>query len=170
MGWTRVVWNLALATNIYLFTFSISFSSDIPSFTFKTLDSIPFATYQLADKNLPLLVVHVDPGCTYSQDQTYLIKQNINTFENVLIVFVVSSEFSKAKLFAENYDLTKLKNVLVLVDENDSLKKWSGAEEYGIPAVFVYDNAYTKVESFRGLTSLEDLKSTLNKISLQSAE
>ena len=126
----------------------------IPTFSFFTLDNIPFSEKELT-KNTYKLFVYFNTECVFCQHETQQIREHLLEFKKTQIVFVSFEEIENIKAFADKYSLLNKENVLFLQDKKLEFSEIFDAKS--IPFILLYDSENKLIEKFKGATKVDKI-------------
>lgn len=131
--------------------------SDIPYFTFYTLDKKPFTKDSL-DTSRPKLFFYFNSECEHCQKQGKWFKKALektpNVFNGVELVFISFEELSSIQSFQKKYTFNR-KDITYLQDSRLTFGHKFNVETF--PSIVIYDNNGIFIKKFEGETKIEEL-------------
>lgn len=137
--------------------------TEIPPFTFFTLeDNSPFTADELV-KSGRVVLVFFDPGCGHCQQEAEAIGDHLDQFKNASFYFIAMQDKPLINAFVDKYG-KKLKdrsNVTFLHDGNyEFISKFNPAE---YPSLYVYSATNKRlVKYLHGPTKINTILATVN--------
>lgn len=128
--------------------------SNLPDFTFTTLNNHPFHSTIFQNTNDTILVNFFSPTCEHCQYMASSFIKNKEQLQNVKIVMVTIADSISVAGFKKDYHLNILPNVLLLRDTQYQFEKIFGTSV--VPSFFLYVNGKL-VKKIIGETKIENL-------------
>lgn len=130
----------------------------LPNFSFKTVNGTNFTKKQL--KNKPTIFIYFNSDCDYCKSEATKIKERLNEFKNVQLVFVSFEQTIGIIQFAKTYGLSNQENVIFLEDTKSEFSEIFDAKS--IPYVLVYNSNKQLLKKFKGATKISNILEVLN--------
>jgi thiol-disulfide isomerase/thioredoxin len=108
---------------------------------------------KLLKNNTPSVFIAFHPECEHCQYEAKSINEKQKELENTNIVLFTEANDSLTKAFAKTYGLDTLKNVHVLTDSTNEMRRLFDIKT--IPTVFIYNAQNQLVKRFNGETKIE---------------
>jgi thiol-disulfide isomerase/thioredoxin len=124
--------------------------SQIPAFSFWTLDSTAYTNTSLPTKQ-KLLLIHFNSTCEHCQYEAQELVKNAEKLAPHKVVMVSEEPIPALKAFYQKYALSKVPSLSVL--KADNFSKAFGAS--GVPAIFIYDSAGKLLKNYQGEAKME---------------
>ena len=128
--------------------------ASLPEFSAVTLDG-EMIQMPGAAKGSPLILTYINTDCKFCRAEIQSIRRHKDLQEKSTIYLVSDEPTSVLKHFAEDAELDSLRNILVLQDSDQQIKRIFGI--VGVPSTFVYGIDGTLLQSFKGETKAEVL-------------
>lgn len=111
---------------------------------------------ELLPKNRPVIVFYFDPDCDHCEQQATWVKEQINRFNGVSLVWISWGEMDAIKGFQEKHfaDVNK-RDMVFTKDTEYNMDNWFGYSE--VPSVYVYNQRWERTASFKSETIVSDL-------------
>jgi len=133
-------------------------TSFLPEFSFLTLDNQEYRNKNIAKEHY-LIFIYFNTECDHCHYQAEDIKDNIESLQDVQILFTSNDAIENIKVFASEVELGNEPNVHFLCDPT---KSYYDLFEPGIiPNIFVYDKGHKLLEHFEGQTEMKEILSIL---------
>lgn len=131
----------------------------IPSFTYKTIQGNLFSKQDLKD-NIPTVFFYFNSECEHCQSEAEQIRDNLEKFKNVQLVFISFEDSKKIKAFATKYKLTGSDKITFLHDSNVNFA--TTFDVNSLPTVVIYDKKKKLVAKIKGEIKVEVILEKLN--------
>lgn len=126
----------------------------MPNFEYQDLEGNIFTNANLK-KDTPLLFVFFNSECDFCNEEAKMIKENIEQFKNIQIVFISFEETEKIKQFAINHQLDSYDNITFLSDSKATFSATFDVKS--LPCIVLYDKDNNLIEKIKGQTKAETL-------------
>ncbi len=126
----------------------------IPDFSFTTLNQKTYTKENL-NTATPIIFIYFNSECHYCQHEAKSIKENIEQFKNVQLLFISEEPIETIKTFAETYKLLENDNVRFLHDKNDIFSTQFDANS--IPYLLIYDENQQLIKRHKGQIKAENI-------------
>lgn len=131
----------------------------IPTFTYKTIDGKVFTNTDLK-KNIPTVFLYFNSECEHCQNEAEQIRDNVEKFENVQLVFISFEEPKKILDFATKYKLLDYDKITFLCDSKVNFATTFDVNT--LPAVVIYDKNKKLLEKIKGEVKIEKILKQLH--------
>ena len=112
-------------------------------------------------QDAPTVIVYFNSTCPICQSEAELLSENFKGDSSVHFVFISSERVEVVDKFKDSYQLNKLSRVSFL---SDTLYQFAGFFKLTtVPATLVYNQDGKLIELFRGVVSMPDMKSAIQK-------
>lgn len=128
--------------------------ASLPEFSAVTLNGEMIQTPGAA-RGAPLILTYFNTSCEFCRAEIQSIQRHKGLREKSTVYLVSDESTSVLKHFAEDAELDSLRNILVLQDSDQQVKRIFGIA--GVPSTFVYGVDGTLLQSFKGETKAEVL-------------
>jgi len=122
----------------------------IPSFNFKTIESVDFTLKDISSKK-PKLFIYFNSECEFCNGEAEKISENLDLFNDIQILFVSHEETQNILRFAQKHHLYNRKNIIFLEDEKLEFSKLFDAKS--IPFIVLYSKEDKRIKVFKGSTN-----------------
>lgn len=119
----------------------------IPTFNFQNVNGGRFTNENLI-KNTPTLFVYFDSECEFCNEEAEMIKQNIDKFSPIQLIFVSIENPNKIKEFAINHKLINYDKINFLSDTQVSFAPTFDVKS--LPCLVLYDKDRHLIEKIKG--------------------
>lgn len=131
----------------------------LPIFNYRNIKGDFIGNNQLKTST-PSVFIAFHPECEHCQYEAKSINEKQKALENTNIVLFTEANDSLTKAFSKTYGLDTLKNVHVLTDSTNELRRLFDIKT--LPTIFIYNAQNQLVKRFNGETKIEAiLKYTL---------
>jgi len=128
-------------------------TSEIPYFTFYTLDSQRFTKDSFDDTRLKF-IMYFNSECDHCQKQAKWLSKEIESFSHLEMVFVSFEEMDAIKGFKKHYNFTQ-KNITFLQDTRLTFADKFKVESF--PSILIYSKEGKLLRKYEGQTKVSDL-------------
>lgn len=132
----------------------------IPLFSYSTINGGKFTNKDLKE-NSPVLFLYFNSECEHCQSEASQIKENINEFKNVQLVFISFEKPIQIEEFATKYKLNQYANITFLCDSKVSFA--TAFDVNSLPTVIIYDKAKKLVKKIKGEIKVETILKKINE-------
>lgn len=129
----------------------------IPSFSFFDLKGKKFTNKNL--KNKSIVFIYFNSDCDYCHSKASKIKEKLQKFNNVQLVFISFEEKKRILKFARQYKLDNRENIVFLEDRMGEFSKLFDVNS--IPYIVIYDSNGKLLKKFKGITKINDILKVL---------
>ena len=126
----------------------------IPKFEYQNSNGGVFANESLK-KDTPTLFIYFNTECEFCNEETKMIKENIEKFANVQLIFISFEKPDVIKGFAFKYQLNNYPNVHFLADTKITFATTFDVKS--LPCLVLYDKNQRLIEKIKGQTKTETL-------------
>lgn len=126
----------------------------IPSFSYSTIDGKLFSNKDLKD-NSPTVFLYFNSECEHCQSEAEQIRDNVEKFASVQLVFISFEEPEKITAFAKKYKLDHYDAITFLCDKQVSFA--TTFDVSGLPTVVIYDKNMKLIEKIKGQIKIENI-------------
>lgn len=133
----------------------------IPSFSYSTIDGKLFSNKDLKE-NIPIVFLYFNSECEHCQSEAEQIRDNVEKFASVQLVFISFEEPKKIMAFAKKYKLDHYDAITFLCDSKISFATTFDVKS--LPTVVIYDKNMKLIEKIKGQVKIENI---LKKISVK---
>lgn len=130
----------------------------LPNFSFKDVQGNIYTQENV--NNTPLVFVYFHSECVYCQSEATKIKENIEAFNNVQLVFVSYEDTEVIEEFAKIYGLYNQKSVIFLEDTKMQFSTIFNVQT--IPYTIVYNAEKKFVKQFKGAVKIDKIIEALD--------
>ena len=88
----------------------------MPEFSLLLMDRTTWLHARNIHTGKPIVLFYFSPYCPYCKAQTKEIIEDMDKLKNIQFYFVASSPLSAAKMFYNEYQLTKYSNIVTGID------------------------------------------------------
>jgi peroxiredoxin len=127
-------------------------TATIPVFALKNSKGESFSNQNL-QPNTPSVFIAFSPDCEHCQYEAKSINERQKDLQNINIVLFTSANDSLTKVFSQTYGLDTLKNIHVISDKNNEIRKLFSVKT--IPTVFIYNKEGQLVKQYKGETKID---------------
>ena len=131
----------------------------IPNFTLYDLNDNTFSNKNLKD-GLSTIFVYFNTNCHFCIEESKLISNNLDRFENIQLIFVSDEDVNTILQFAKDNKLFGLNNMIFLRDKE--FKFGLMFDVNSKPSSIIYDKNKKLIDKFNGQTTLEKMLKKLN--------
>lgn len=124
----------------------------IPPFLFVTLENEPFTNVDLSS-HLNKLFIYFNSECDYCHAEAQQIKDQIEEFKGIEIIFISYETNAAIKKFAQKYEFDNQENLIFLQDKNLQFSKIFDA--HSIPFMLLYSKQDSLIQKFKGAIKME---------------
>jgi peroxiredoxin len=124
----------------------------IPKFSYRSINGGLF-TNQHIKMNTPTLFVYFNTECEFCNEEAKMIKENIQKFKNIQLIFVSFEQPELIKVFATKHQLTSYYNIHFLCDNKVSFA--ATFDVSSLPCLVLYDRNQKLIEKIKGQTKTE---------------
>lgn len=130
-------------------------NAPLPNFKFTDTDGKVVSPATL-EQGKPVVVVYFDPDCDHCQQQAEWVRDGINLFKDIQLVWVSWGEADAVKKFEKTY-FGGLEGALLHVtnDTEYSIDNWFGYSE--VPSIYVYNSTWTRTKTLRKETPATEI-------------
>ncbi|WP_395047080.1 TlpA family protein disulfide reductase [Flavobacterium sp.] len=132
----------------------------IPVFEYQTLEGKPFSNKDLKE-NTATVFLYFNSECEHCQSEATQIKEKINQFKNVQLVFISFEEPKQIATFAITYKLNNDANIYFLCDSKVSFATTFDVKS--LPTIVVYDKEKNLLKKIKGQVKVQTILKLLNK-------
>ena len=132
----------------------------IPAFSYKTINGKPFSNINLKE-NTPTVFLYFNSECEHCQSEAEQIRDNIEKFANVQLVFISFEEPKKIMEFATKYKLIGYDKITFLCDSKVSFA--TTFDVNSLPTVVIYDKNKNLIAKIKGEVRVENILKKLKK-------
>lgn len=126
----------------------------IPLFSYENIKEGVFTKEDLK-KETPILFIYFNSECEYCNEETQMIKENMEKLKDFQLVFISFEKSDLIKAFATKYQLTTYDNVHFLSDTKASFATTFDVKS--LPYLVLYDKNQNLIEKIKGQTKVETL-------------
>ena len=126
----------------------------IPNFDFQNVNGGRFTNENLM-KNTPTLFIYFNSECEFCNEEAEMIKQNIDKFSQIQLIFISIENPHKIKGFAINHKLKNYDKINFLSDTKVSFAPTFDVKS--LPCLVLYDKDYHLIEKIKGQIKPEAL-------------
>lgn len=106
--------------------------------------------------NQPIVVIYFDPFCDHCEQQAKWIKEKIDAFKGVTILWITWGELEDMRTFAaKNFAGVQKADMVFTKDTDYAMDSWFGYSE--VPSIYIYNKARTRVMCFSKETPADEL-------------
>src|SRR5689334_11570557 len=128
--------SFALLLSFYT-AYSQDFGKEIPPFNIRLTDGDSLLAKQLK-KNVPVMIVYFDPGCSHCQTFTKYLLEKIKSFNNIQIVYITFAPLIDVQIFEKEFKLRKYRN-LKIGTEGNSFTVLKFYHAFKFPSIALYN-------------------------------
>ncbi len=126
----------------------------LPKFEYQKSNGGVFTNESLK-KHTPTLFIYFNTECEFCNEEASMIKENIQKFANVQLVFISFEKSENIKGFASKYQLNNYANVYFLADTKINFATTFDVKS--LPCLVLYDKNQKLIEKIKGQTKTETL-------------
>jgi peroxiredoxin len=126
----------------------------IPAFSYKTIKGQIFSNTDLKN-DTPTIFLYFNSECEHCQNEAEQIRDNIEKFSRVQLVFISFEEPKKIEAFARKYKLNHYDNIDFLCDSKVSFSITFDVKS--LPTIILYNKNKELIEKIKGQTKVETL-------------
>ena len=126
----------------------------IPDFSYKNINGGVF-TNQNLQTSTPTLFIYFNSECEYCNEEAKMIKENVEKFQNVQLIFVSFEKPEFIKTFATKHQLTSYDNIHFVCDNKVTFSTTFDVKS--LPCLVLYDKNQKLIEKIKGQTKTEIL-------------
>lgn len=126
----------------------------IPEFHFKTLENKRYTKGNLKP-NTSTIFIYFNTECNFCQHEAQSIKENLENFKNIQLVFVSTEPIETIKSFASTHNLLNQQNITFLYDSTNHFSNRFDANSY--PYVLIYNSNQELVKKHKGQLKAETI-------------
>jgi peroxiredoxin len=130
-----------------------------PAFSYENTTGGVFTNKDL--KQMPTVFIYFNSECEYCNEETRMIKENINKLKNFQLVFISFEKSNLIQAFATKHQLTSYDNVHFLSDTKVTFATTFDVQS--LPCLVLYDKNQHLIEKIKGQTKVEILVKKLQK-------
>lgn len=156
--------------NILLFTLIAMFSLSL-----QAQDNAPLPDFELTntkgqkvspntlDKDKPIVVFYFDPDCDHCLQQASWVKEAINKFKGVTMIWISWGEPDAISAFESKYfgGLNEHNRIYFCKDEDYKMDDWFGYSE--VPSIYIYNKSRVRIATFKKETLAEHILAKLKE-------
>jgi peroxiredoxin len=132
----------------------------IPKFDYQNVNGAIFTNENLK-KDTPTLFIYFNTECEFCNEETKMISENIQKFNDLQLVFISFEKPELIKAFANKYQLNTNDNIHFLSDTKISFV--TTFDVNSLPCLVLYDKDQKLIEKIKGQTKVETL---INKLKI----
>jgi peroxiredoxin len=126
----------------------------IPAFSYKTVKGQIFSNTDLKN-DTPTVFLYFNSECEHCQSEAEQIRDNIEKFVNVQLVFISFEESKKIMAFATKFKLIGYDKITFLCDSKVSFS--TTFDVNSLPTVVIYDKNKKLIEKIKGQIKVENI-------------
>ncbi len=126
----------------------------IPAFSYKTINGEVFSNKDLGN-DTPTIFLYFNSECEHCQSEAEQIRDNVEKFANVQLVFISFEDPKKIEAFATKYKLNHYDNIDFLCDSKVSFSITFDVKS--LPTIILYNKNKKLIEKIKGQTKVETL-------------
>ena len=130
----------------------------IPPLRLLLTDSTTLFTKADLKNKRPVLIILFSPDCEHCKHETEELIKNKEQLEKIQIVMATTLPFDKMKQFYDNYELKKIKNLVVGQDIYFILPSFYHIKNF--PYNAMYDKKENLITTFEGVLPIEKIINT----------
>lgn len=131
----------------------------IPVFSYYTISGKEFSNTDLKDE-IPIVFLYFNSECEHCQSEAEQIKNNIEKFEKVQLIFISFEEPKKINAFAKKYKLIGYDKITFLCDSKVSFT--TTFDVNSLPTVIIYDKNKKLLGKIKGEVKIEKIIKKIN--------
>ncbi len=130
--------------------------SSIPSMSFQDLNGDPVQLNEITYVNpKPMVLILFNSECEHCQYEALSISENIDQFDEAMIVFISAEEIDIIQSFGETYGL--LNHANIIWGQVDYLELTAVFKTFSYPNSFIYGKDGRLMKEFKGETKVESI-------------
>ena len=133
--------------------------SSIPSLSFQDLNGNPIQLNEITFAK-PMVLILFNSECEYCRYEAMSISDNIDQFDEAMIVFISAEEIDVIRSFCETYGLFGHANIIC--GQVDYQELTAIFESVSYPNIFIYGKDGRIVKEFKGETKIEAILNVVN--------
>ena len=126
----------------------------IPIFSYENTDSGSFTNKNLKYAT-PTLFVYFNSECEYCNEEAEMVKENIEKFQNIQVIFISFEQPELIKTFSAKHKLNTHNNIHFLHDSKVTFATTFDVKS--LPCLVLYDKNKKLIEKIKGQTKTEIL-------------
>jgi peroxiredoxin len=126
----------------------------LPKFEYQNSNGGVFTNENL-EKDIPTLFIYFNTECEFCNEETKMIKENIEKFADFQLVFISFEKLEIIKGFASKFHLNNYSNVHFLADTKITFATTFDVKS--LPCLVLYDKNQRLIEKIKGQTKTETL-------------
>jgi peroxiredoxin len=126
----------------------------IPTFSYKTINGEVFCNKDLKN-DTPKVFLYFNSECEHCQSEAEQIRDNVEKFANVQLVFISFEKPDKIVAFATKYKLNHYDNITFLCDSKVSFSITFDVKS--LPTIVIYDKNKKLLEKIKGQVKVETI-------------
>ncbi len=127
--------------------------SSVPSLSFQDLNGNSVLLNEIIAEPKPMVLILFNSECEHCQNETMSISENIDQFDEAMIVFISAEEIDVIRSFGETYSLLGRENILW--GQVDYLELTAVFKSFSYPNIFIYGKDGHLLKEFKGETRVE---------------
>ena len=131
----------------------------IPKFEYQNINGGVFTNENLK-KATPTLFIYFNSECEFCNEEAQMIKENIEKFSQVQLVFISFEKPDLIKAFATKYKLTTYDNVTFLSDTKVTFAATFDVKS--LPCLVLYDQNQKLIEKIKGQVKAQTIINKFN--------
>lgn len=124
----------------------------IPEFSFQDINGVLFDNRNLK-KNTATIFIYFNTECEFCNTETQIIKENIEKFKNIQLIFISFEKPEKIKKFAQTYQLLNHNNIYYIHDKDISFAKTFDVTS--LPTIVIYNSQKQLIEKINGQVKID---------------
>jgi peroxiredoxin len=137
-----------------------SFIKTMPKFSYQNLDGSVFTNANLKI-NTPTIFVYFNSDCEFCNGEASMIKENVDQFSNIQLVFISFEKPVAIKTFAQKNKLDGYDNIHFVCDSKVSFSTTFDVKS--MPCLVMYNKNNQLIEKIKGQTKVESLLKKITK-------
>jgi len=130
----------------------------IPEFSFETINGESFTQNDI-NTDMATVFIYFNSECEFCQYEATSIKENIDQFTNIQLIFVSFETKEAIQIFINQYKLNNYDNITFLSDPRGDFSERFDATT--IPYVLIYDRDQKLVKKHKGQLSINNILASL---------
>jgi len=126
----------------------------IPAFSYKTTKGEVFSNKDLKN-DTPTLFLYFNSECEHCQSEAEQIRDNVEKFANVQLIFISFEVPKKIEYFSTKYKLNHYDNINFLCDSKVSFSITFDVKS--LPTIVIYDKNKKLLEKIKGQVKVETI-------------
>lgn len=131
----------------------------IPKFEYQNIKGGNFTNENLKE-DTPTLFIYYNSECDFCNEETKMIKDSIEKFKDVQLVFISFEKKEQIKAFTYKYKLTTYDNVHFLCDSKVTFATTFDVKS--MPCLVLYNKDQKLIEKIKGQVTAETILKKLN--------